>query len=243
MGYFVTSFSWATCAWHSWAAHACVVPFTRLSVDTALVPPPLLHPWQGWGRKRLQGWEPDSSRVPRSETPQGHSSHGSPHSTGTSWPQACPSLPPPGHSQAPPFLWPVQDKPSALQLMRTPHPAALGLPPFLPTTLGAQRGSSMRGNPAPCLPWGSHALLSWCTCGMSPGALGLLSPYPSLSRVSFVPFPPKITHHVPVLQPSLSLSIQPFQQNSFPATHCPSSASTPLARCTAGAGLPLPEPP
>lgn len=207
MGYFVPSFSWATCAWHSWAAHACVVPFTRLSADTAPVPSPLLHPWQGWGRKWLQGRKPDSSHVPRSETPQQHSSRGSPHSTGTGWPQACPSLPPHGHSQAPPCLWPLQDKPSALQLMRKPCPAALGLPPFLPATLGAQRGSGTRENPAPRLPQGSHTPLYWYACGASPGALGLLSPPPPLSRVSFVPFPPKITQHVPVLHPSLSLSI------------------------------------
>lgn len=142
-------------------------------------------------------------------------------------------------------LWPLQDsrqEPSAPLLMRNPYPAAAGaptLPPQLP--LGRSAAPAWRGNPPPRphLPRGLEPARSPCVPAAARGFLGcglpehhLFPPHPG-RRFFCAPSlsAPSPAHCVPspALHPSLSLSLQCFQQNSFLASHCGPSASTPLA--------------
>lgn len=133
-------------------------------------------------------------------------------------------------------------------MMRNPYPTAAGastLPPGHPWgTAQLLKGKSL---PLPLgLGVGWVTLHPCCSRGIwGAGSQHLFLPAsqwgffctPSLST-------PSPAHCVPsaVLHPSLSFSLQCFQQNSFLASHCRLSASTPPGPAhTDGAGLPLPE--
>lgn len=138
------------------------------------------------------------------------------------------------HSRA---LWPLRDgrqEPSATPLMRNPYPTAAGaptLPPRLP--LGHSAAPAWRGSPPPRLPQGSE-LAGLPRIPAKAKGFGVQAPgVPPLppcipARVSFASScSPPPARYIMSHQPSLSLSLQCFQQNSFLASHCRPSASTP----------------
>lgn len=222
-----------------WGAHAHIVPLTRLSAPS----------WQGAGAGK-QPWWPEQvhSCAPGSEAALEdgrlqlspcrlrRQHHLAPSPSLPSSPKALlwarlSSLATVGWQAG--ALSPAADEKPISHSHWSSHPSS-------PAALGTQHCSRLEGksSPLPSPPTGLRAgrvtlhpccgKRIWGACFWSATSF---FPHPSRGFFHAPPLSaPSPAHCVPspMLHPSLSLSLQRFQQNSFLASHCRPSASTPL---------------